>query len=418
MLIGGLLQSAFVLLRGRPLLGQIDAGEATTDLMIRMAARRRPVAPSPATPVVVVDFDDAAMQRAGWPRMAPRPAIARVVRTAVSQGARLVVVDLDLSLIVEGEDSIRLALAEAGAARLNVILVREHLSVPGQPFELVRGPIDDLVGASPWLTYASAAFADEPDGVVRRLAPALVWCDQGRARTLASAPVYAAAVLKIPIGVPALDRVDRSIVSPKTCASGADQVVDVQLRLPGRTVSFERAWDRSRILYRTGWPPREAGPISRVPGAAFLAEGPVVPGLFAGKVVIVGSSSALSRDLHDTPLGPMPGAAIVAAAVQQAETGDRVRQASPWWSVLFGALASAGTWALWLAFRRLTPWLNSEIASELLKLATSGLWAMAAWLAFSASAILSFAAPQYAVALFLIVVASHESPPGRKPSHA
>jgi CHASE2 domain-containing sensor protein len=412
--IGCAIQVLFLQVRDWSVFGQIDSSDATTDFVLRMNAK----SPNPIgqpTPAVVVDFDDEAMQRAGWPRIVPRDALARILTNAVDGGAKLIVLDLDLGIATGEDAALAAALSHAERKGIPVIIVRELVaSSATEPYELGSSAFDALIKDSEWLTYASAAYAREGDGIVRRLGPAVVWCDEGVPQVLPGVHVLAAESLHAAPNQPAWLSIKANAKPPSRCVSGAQAVLNATSTTGTSTHTFFKAADQSRILYRTPWRPRASDLVERLPGGAFLADAPVNNRVFNDRVVLIGSSSQLSRDTHNTPLGFMPGVAIIATAIQQAELGLVAKQASAWWSVALGGLASFGTWLLWLAFGRLTPWLNSEISNELLKFTASGLWSLAALTAFSSSAILSFAAPQYAVALFLIVVASLEDRPSKE----
>jgi hypothetical protein len=76
---------------------------------------------------------------------------------------------------------------------------------------------------------------------------------------------------------------------------------------------------------------------------------------YAGKVVVVGTSNPLRRDLHATPLGTMAGAEVVLNAIRSFELAPARREGESGWKVVkegvIDLLAAAAMWFLYFAAR-------------------------------------------------------------------
>jgi HD-GYP domain-containing protein (c-di-GMP phosphodiesterase class II) len=102
-------------------------------------------------------------------------------------------------------------------------------------------------------------------------------------------------------------------------------------RLDPRGFSGGKAW----IDYRGG-----PGAVRTVSFADVL-RGHFAPGVFRGKVVVVGATTPTLQDLHPTPVGGtalMAGPEVQANAIATALDGDPLRSAPPvvWWLLVFG----------------------------------------------------------------------------------
>ncbi len=73
-----------------------------------------------------------------------------------------------------------------------------------------------------------------------------------------------------------------------------------------------------------------AGKLVTYDGSAMKAAEAVDADPFAGRVVVIGSSYTGSGDVHNTPLGNMPGSIVIANSLVQAKTLTESEPASPW----------------------------------------------------------------------------------------
>jgi CHASE2 domain-containing sensor protein len=130
-----------------------------------------------------------------------------------------------------------------------------------------------------------------------------------------------------------------------------------------------------------------AGPPGTVRAISYarVYDGRFPPGLFAGKIVIVGTSAPSLQDLHQTPTSgsaPMAGPEILANATQTVLRGIALRAPPDWVTVLLiGLLAVLGA----IAGLRLGT-LGVAIAGA----AVLALWSLAAQPAFDAGTVLDY----------------------------
>lgn len=133
--------------------------------------------------------------------------------------------------------------------------------------------------------------------------------------------------------------------------------------------------DEYRIVYTLPWEYDKAPPVlsngipimTRV-SAQILSRGVgpkkrEVPGalpLWQGRVVIIGGSFAASQDIHLTPIGPMPGAMIVANAIHSLHQFGVITEARPLLKLLAGFIAILP--AAWILSRRGPRWLWHTVA--------------------------------------------------------
>jgi len=106
------------------------------------------------------------------------------------------------------------------------------------------------------------------------------------------------------------------------------QLGDQKIRLSSKHL-------RDRIVYTIKWRPREK---NRLTGRAHYIEagkldqprGIDVDDFFSGRVVVIGGSNEESRDIYDTPYGPMPGAVVLINAIDSLRVDYQIRELSYW----------------------------------------------------------------------------------------
>lgn len=272
-----------------------QADERATDLVWQLAAEE-----AEERRVVVVDIDDASLQRIGpWPW--PRETQARLVDALRAQGASLQLYDVVFADARQGTGELARALAatrDSGPAVLAQVFALKHESsqqsgqltgaLPGQaclpPAAPAQGYVANVAGLDTPAGHITPRL--DPDGAVRRV-PALVCFGQRNYPALALA------------GLLALD-------SPGTAVP--------LIAEPG-----SRPWDPAWTLTLSGMPgvrvPLDANGDIRVPyhkarnslvsiSAADVLEGKLAqPNVLAGAWVLVGASAFGLADAVPTALG-------------------------------------------------------------------------------------------------------------------
>ena len=360
------------------------------------ALQRRLAATAPMDRVAVVDVDEASLQRlaprlGAWPYA--RDVYAKAHRFLAASGARAVAYDILFAEAREGDDAFAAALdarAVLAAAALpypyarpaeyHAQLARAALA-DGQAAPLAASfarAWPDLTLPLPRLTAASNArvgvistLADD-DGVVRRLAP--LHLAYGKVL-----PGFAVAALLAAEPAPTLG-------------------IDGQRLRVG-----EREWRLAADGSITPRLPANIADLTVVPFFQLLDAAAGAPGsahvgdLVRGRIVFVGSSSAVLGDFALTPAGRLPGLyvnALIAESLHEGQVLDPPR----WWLdlalvllalALPAALAARGAAALPRDFL-------GALAAGTLLLAGAGLGTAAAsqqshWLFAAAAALAAFA---------------------------
>jgi len=303
------------------------------DLQQRLFARQLPL-----DHVIVIDVDETSMQRLE-PRTGPWPyrrdVYARAMRFFTENGARAVVFDILFSEAREGDEALAEVLdrrSVLAAAALPYALRRQpgyyeqlaRVALPREPFDAVqKAPTwPDLTLPLPRFTRATDArigvisMVPDDDGLVRRLA--LVHRAYGEA--LPSLPFAALLVAEPGIQVTASPGELR--VGGRAWPTFADG--SVSLRYPSNAgalpvLPFSELMDA----------------VAGVQGTSHIAD------LVRGKIVFVGSSSAVLGDFAYTPVGRLPGLQLSALMTELLLENQVRRPALAWLDTLLVALALA-----------------------------------------------------------------------------
>lgn len=368
--VGLLIAVVLHLLHQGPLLHTLD--DAAIDWTMRIYGGTAP--PAGTRPIAFIDIDDATWQAWGEPLLTPRDPLAALLRHAIDGAAAAIVLDIDLSHPGGAGDQalaavLRTYLPDATGQPPNLpplILARDiRLPPPGShalPTER-QTPFDDLVERAPGIHWAAPLFERDGDGRIRRWRLWTATCgSDGQPRVRPSIQLLLAGLLD---GTPAQQAQLAGVLRgyrPSGCggpgmARGDDQADgpgadpgpidpdpqhgqtaghrddhgEIAVRLGEREIHLEPHGTAARVIYREPWRP-EAGKVRsevtlddgrRVPAIAVRPAAAVVKATdprsgawLQGHVAIVGGSHRDTRDIHMTPLGWMPGALILANAVQ------------------------------------------------------------------------------------------------------
>jgi len=239
------------------------------DLLLRLAQRMPPEAPTgfPDVTIVAIDARSLRANEADWPW--PRSDIANVIRRLDEAGARAIALDIDFSVERDPSEDRRLARAIGQSGRVVLTTYRQFQEVPGVgELEIASVPAPIFAGQA---ARIGAALVDiDSDGLVRRAF---------RSRSVAG------------------DR--RQSFSEATLTVAVGDLVETEQP------------DPYRIDYRRARPP--------IPTISIID---VLEGRFdrydiAGRIVLIGATAAEFQDLWPTPAGPnKPGVWIHALALR------------------------------------------------------------------------------------------------------
>lgn len=263
--------------------------------------------------VTYVDIDDALYRdRWGLPAMTPRDELARLVDSLASAGARLIVVDVDLAW---GErDAVLGEFLASYDAEAPLVFMRQIVEDTAG-LVLYPSAYDDVFAANPRLRWAHAFFFTSAGGQIVDWAPWVAACGGAGPELLPAVAVVAfeqsrgaePARPPTPAGCstdhqPATQRIiyTEGFGFPRSSRIAAGEVFNVERRA-ARTLRAEALLDGSRID---------------------------TAALLRGRIAIIGGSHAAGRDLHDTPIGVLPGAVVQANTVIHALPQLRAAEAS------------------------------------------------------------------------------------------
>jgi len=243
-------------------------------------------------PVAFVVIDQNSLKSlAAWPF--PRSYYARVIERLTEDGARAVLLDLDLSTPgpVKNEDR---QLVESAKNSLRVVMavqMEERTNPEGALIRNVSLPFPELADSA--LAVGGIAFDVDPDGVIRRMPRSINLIDK----------IY------YPMGV-----VGARIIDPVTPFQFPEGAMI--------NYSYERLSSQPVVPFNK------------------LLEGQFPEGSFTDRIVLVGATSI---DLHDfwmTPSGVMPGVFIQAAVLETALNHSWYQRQGPLSAILVVMLVS------------------------------------------------------------------------------
>ena len=270
-----------------------------------------------ARQIGLIDFDDRTLRIAGDPILISAPPIATVLHRLAEQRPWAVLLDLDITHFENGADldKIRTALIRLTEARVPVLIVHDTiLPSPGQTYLQWRPTaFDDLVRREPYLMWVGGRFdITERDGIVRRLA--IIEC-VARAGAPAEPILVPSAALAVTLlerwqSLPAAQRGFSEAVRGKQICNGRDAAGRIALDLPrgARSVDLN---DDNRLRFSM----KQRFNNSTRPAIDLIREGTGYGDWFDDRLVIVGTTAA-QRDVRQTPIGPMSGAAVHANAIR------------------------------------------------------------------------------------------------------
>jgi len=338
-----------------------------------------------------IDIDDQTHVTAwGSPYYTPRDKLCRLIDYAARAGARVVVVDIDLSARsqsqtqrhaltcdsstpqderaqppVSADDALAQYLRSYDAkcptngAREGcppIILTRglrtsRSDTLPnGAPAHETQPSFLDPIGQeSNSIAFGTAIFHVDADSMIRGWRLWEPVCEAHRGKAFPSAEMLAVAAyngkdlvklqraLDVGLAPICLQGVQEqgSVQSSSHAQMPRDRfVVDVGYPLELSTSDLER-----RFFYRFGWAPpgaqRQRGQRLGVvvPAWEITDIDPAQrfePALLRGKIVVIGGTYADNPDVHQTPLGEMPGTVVLLNAINALLHDDHIREA-PWY---------------------------------------------------------------------------------------
>lgn len=382
-LICGLLVTAVLLLQSVGVMPTFE-DDAATDGMMR--AYSGVGAPKHTYPFVLIAVDGETYRQWKEPLITPRDKLAEIVTFAVQGGAKLIFLDVDLSRdhlggrVPPGSapgDCKKLGTADASlcealsnAGDIPVILARtivDSEQIHGARWKTHPSFLDNAV-ATPAVLWASPLYSLDPDRFVRQLRGWEIACEAGRLRAYPSVETLAVAILAgKEKGRSALERAMTSRSGggcndnkdPEKADDSFDLPVDNSDDKPVR-VTRQASGPAERIFFTIPWEPtlsriypeqgtRAARQQVDIPGTDTVTDvlkvysarhivDPIEkpdPKSVQGHVVVVGATHAEAGDLHETPLGLMPGALVIINAIHSLLAYSGLMEPPVWQKFLF-----------------------------------------------------------------------------------
>ncbi len=267
------------------------------------------VAPNRATPMTIVDIDDATYRQWGEPLVTPREVIVELLETVRAARPAAVVLDVDFSGGLENDRGL-IELREYLRAYDGAVLVLpKRLELDNEGVRrLTASALDEVVASHSKLAWAHANFTTGRNGVVRYFDEWIYACESrgltGNGVALPSISMYLRETLggdkpSLPTSVAAADSCERQLPVAR------------QRVLVGPRMTGERRAGRSD----------DVAAVS----AALLLDPELARDdefLFAGRIVFIGATHSASRDFWLTTSGVLPGIELVANTVRYAQFGE------------------------------------------------------------------------------------------------
>jgi len=333
--IGLVIFFALFLMQGKPLITHIE--NAAMDLLIKLQQRLVPT-PEKAVPFVFLDINEETYREWGNPYFVPRDRLAGLITFALSGKPRAVIVDIGVSerglpptYKQLGVDVLVKSLAEAGEQTppppvLFVASSQDSLKSP-KSRELRTSFLDAVIDdQESYFRFAPLFHRDQYDQTVRRWKLYEGTCTNQVAMVIPSAQLLIATLVRDGLEGAQKLKTNLSKLKPGPCVAGKTsgeamfQFGDQQINLHGDRLA-------NRIIYSIPWDLEKQTPrqVERVPfkgievdlvthiGVESILnnEDKLNPTILSDRIVVIGGTYEDARDWHMTPVGYMPGAAIL-----------------------------------------------------------------------------------------------------------
>jgi CHASE2 domain-containing sensor protein len=342
----------FVLLRA-PFVQQNAAVAAARDAVITWQMDRL-TGLDAAPRLAWIDVDDAAHHAWGVASETRRDKIAQLIAFAVGGRPVAIVVDFDLTDPMLGlerdDDALKRYLATyanscSSCPPLLLVRTMGHSAYwyagRGPALQARRSFLDPALGTlaqRPWtpgrVMWGTVAMDRDPDMIERRWRLWESSCSApGPAVVLPSLTLLAAAIAT---STPLASVRDALTPHALTCVPGAQAAEAgaaptqvTTLRLGKATLTLAEDDISRRVSYRIPWKPNDpnaTAPAVTLPAGEITKNPQAVSTILAGRVVVIGASFTASRDIHMTPIGPMPGALVLINAIDSLLSGHNLNE--------------------------------------------------------------------------------------------
>lgn len=316
-----------------------------TDRIVEISAALSNAA-GQSLPVTLIKIDEETMAHWGGPAITPHAALARLIETAASGGASAIIVDVDLAsdgAAATPDPDLVTAISNYQGSALPIMFVRSFRAGPlfegdGQTHAITT-PYDDILARTHKAMWVSVLTPLSDDRIVRRLRLWQTDCAGAEGISYPS-PALVVAAKFAPEGDKSSDlktflanQVDRQCkrLDSEPAAWPHRRTADVAIQYMFNAAAKEATV--KTISYKD----RKVPLFKQIPASALVnfntgtatPAGDIHPQAFHDRIVVIGVTHANSRDIYATPLGPQPGAVILANAVAAAPAMSDMPEASP-----------------------------------------------------------------------------------------
>ena len=282
--------------------------------------------------IAYIDIDHSAYRLWNEPLIIPREMVARYIRLADKNAARMVILDLLLDYSSQngkGDALLRETLEDLTRRQSPLAII---FPVTVRTVERTVRPViyEDIISRNPnfyrALPYVSATSSDRVVRYMKHFEP--INSSDGSQKILFGVPLLASVILSGEIGQ--LKKIEENIISDLHASAREPHAYEIKLK-DGRNILIENhELISSRIRY-TQIPPG----VMHNEGNLFTErilpdEVESLQSELKGKVVIIGVSSPDKGDILPTPVGAMPGIYIIGNAISTVAGHGQVLP-SPLW---------------------------------------------------------------------------------------
>lgn len=292
-----------------------------------------------------VDMDEKTYRSWGEPFLTPRDRLACLIKTIAAAQPSLVIVDVDLARSNQeaperdGELQKTLAQLPAGPPIILVKSLRKSAD-PNKPPTVRQSFLDKTVAESDRLYWAYPIFLRDDSHSIRRWKIAVCAAQDNKTVLLPSVQLLAYALQSRGPDGNLLEEMTAQLQDAEGFCSSPGGGRRNSLVIGEQAFSLDEDGQENRIFYsmKPGTAPpqiidgAQARPLLITLPAQSLCSGNVQPFLndmLHGRIVIIGASFADSFDIHETPLGPLPGAVIILNSLRSLFTYG-VQHSLPW----------------------------------------------------------------------------------------
>ena len=405
-------------------------------------------------PFVFLNIDDLTYDELGRPASIPRKMIKSMIEAAIFWGARLVMVDFDLSrpdsswrderefqnflrdigrdvdVAASGDTVRRIPILFANTTR------RARDADPQDVPSIIPSPYDDIIDELPWLHWVSVATLLDEDGITRRIRHWEPACNNGTAHILPGAHILAAAVLsssESPIDAvrrlhselaPVLPICEDLNASASEARDGniAKEEREVLVTIGDSKYRLTETGIDTRINFQMSWsglderaPPTilyqdtdngesEAPALLDLSALGLVQDSqPIFDLDFKDRIFVLGQYHYDSRDVFITPVGlaPMPGAVLLANAIRSFAESGPISGLALWQKI--GLLLSLNLMAFgFFTLSRRLSFYNPIFFKQAYLVINVTIWGVISYVLLSQGTWVDFLFPQYVVGIYYV----------------